>query len=70
MSYKRIQYTCPANSGDPGQMQHCVVSHLGLCCLPVDQSEIQSKKGAYLNTDNMKLYNLHDAWILKRQIVK
>ena len=36
----------------------------------VGQSEIKSKKGAYLSTDNMKLYKLHDAWILKRQIVK
>ena len=32
----------------------------------VGQSEIQSKNGA----DNMKLYKLHDAWILKRQIVE
>ena len=32
----------------------------------VGQSEIQSTKGAA----NMKLYKLHDAWILKRQIVK
>ena len=38
--------------------------------LRVGQSEIQSKKGAYYSTDNMKLYKLHDAWILKRQIVK
>ena len=36
----------------------------------VGQSEIQNKKGAYLSTDYMKLYKLHDAWILKRQIVK
>ena len=36
----------------------------------VGQSDIQSKKGAYQTTDNMKLYKLHDAWILKRQIVK
>ena len=34
----------------------------------VGQSEIQSKKGANSSTDNMKLYKLHDAWILKRQI--
>ena len=24
-----------ANSGDPDQMQHCVASYLGLCCLPI-----------------------------------
>ena len=36
----------------------------------VGQSEIQNKKGAYLNTDNMKLYKLRDVWFLKRQIVK
>ena len=72
---------CPANSGDPDQMQHYAASHLGLYCLPisshkrtfslsVSQSEIQSKKGAHLNTDYMKLYKLHNAWILKRQMVK
>ena len=36
----------------------------------VGQSEIQSKKGAYDSTNNMKLYKLRDVWILKRQIVK
>ena len=36
----------------------------------VGQSEIQNKNWAHLNTDNMKLYKVHDAWFLKRQIVK
>ena len=36
----------------------------------VGQSEIQSKKRANQSTDNMKLYKIHDAWILKKQIAK
>ena len=44
---------CLANSGDPDQMQHYAVFHLGLCCLPItsfkkDISLIWNKQISFL----------------------
>ena len=35
---------CSTNSGYPDQMQHCVASHLGLCCLPISSHKKDSRR--------------------------